>query len=91
MCSSPSQLQAEACRNKLFLARLQVSAAPSTERAADFQLKTRVCVAEAARDYLELPCALIKGALVHLGVECSVTADPSALPACDFTITIKNR
>ncbi|CAK0780027.1 hypothetical protein CVIRNUC_004917 [Coccomyxa viridis] len=47
--------------------------------------------AEAARDYLVLPCALIRGALVHLGVECTVTADPNALPACDFTITIKPR
>jgi len=52
----------------------------------------RICYnAEAARDYLVLPCALIRGALVHLGVDCSVTADPSALPACDFTIAIKNR
>ena len=48
-------------------------------------------LAEAARDYLVLPCALIRGALVHLGVECTVTADPNALPACDFTITIKPR
>ena len=70
---------------------MQVSAAPSAERAGDVRLKTGLCVTEAAQDYLVLPCALIRGALVHLGVECSVTADPSALPACDFTITIKNR
>ncbi|BDA43192.1 Trafficking protein particle complex subunit 6B [Coccomyxa sp. Obi] len=48
-------------------------------------------VAELARDYLVLPCALIRGALVHLGVESTVTADASNLPACDFTINIKSR
>lgn len=48
-------------------------------------------VAELARDYLILPCALIRGALVHLGVESTVTADASNLPACDFTINIKSR
>jgi hypothetical protein len=44
-----------------------------------------------AADYLVLPCALVRGALIHLGVECTVTADASNLPACDFTITIKSR
>ncbi|KAK9829429.1 hypothetical protein WJX72_005815 [[Myrmecia] bisecta] len=44
---------------------------------------------ELAKDYLILPCAIIRGALCHLGVECTVTADATALPACDFTITIK--
>lgn len=48
-------------------------------------------VGELARDYLVLPCALIRGALVHLGVEATVSADASNLPACDFTINIKSR
>ena len=47
--------------------------------------------AELARDYLVLPCAIIRGALTHLGVECTVTADASNLPACDFTVTMKGR
>lgn len=47
--------------------------------------------ADLAAEYLVLPCALIRGALTHLGVECTVTADASNLPACDFTINIKSR
>ena len=44
-----------------------------------------------ARNYLVLPCAIVRGALMHLGVECTVTADASNLPACDFTVNIKSR
>jgi hypothetical protein len=46
---------------------------------------------ELARNYLVLPCAIVRGALMHLGVECTVTADASNLPACDFTVNIKSR
>lgn len=48
-----------------------------------------VSATELAKDYLYLPCAMIRGALCHLGVDCTVTADCSALPTCDFTINIK--
>lgn len=48
-------------------------------------------IGELARDYLVLPCAIVRGALTHLGVECTVTADASGLPACDFTVSIKAR
>ena len=50
-----------------------------------------VSAADLAKDYLYLPCAMIRGALCHLGVECTVTADCTALPACDFTVNIKPR
>lgn len=50
-------------------------------------------VVEIAKDYLHLPCAMIRGALVHMGVECSVTAEAMALEngghSCDFTVSIK--
>ena len=50
---------------------------------------------EVARDYLHLPCAMVRGALVHLGVDCTVTAEAQALEggghSCDFTVTIKPR
>lgn len=49
--------------------------------------------ADIAKDYLYLPCGIIRGALVHLGVDCTVTAEATALPngghSCDFTVTIK--
>ncbi|CAL5221816.1 g4072 [Coccomyxa viridis] len=73
-----------------WLAKLSVDPVPPSSMPQNGSLHMHPA-AEPARDYLVLPCALIRGALVHLGVECSVTADPSALPACDFTITIKNR
>lgn len=48
---------------------------------------------ELAKDYLHLPCGIIRGAMLHLGVDCTVTAEalpgPTATPICDFTITIK--
>lgn len=44
---------------------------------------------EVARAYLVLPCALIRGALTQLGLECVVSADPSNLPVCDFTVIVK--
>lgn len=47
--------------------------------------------AELAKDFLILPCAIIRGALCHLGVDCAVSADCASLPACDFTITLKTR
>lgn len=48
-------------------------------------------VTELAKDFLVLPCAIVRGALCHLGVECSVSAESTALPACDFTINLKMR
>lgn len=47
-----------------------------------------VAAVEAASEYLYLPCAVIHGALQALGVECTVAADASHLPAVDFTIVI---
>lgn len=45
-------------------------------------------VSDAAAEYLYFPCAVIQGALLALGVECTVTADVSRLPSVDFTIVI---
>ena len=42
-----------------------------------------------ASSYLCLPCAMIRGALLELGLDCMVTADCATLPACAFTISIK--
>lgn len=44
-----------------------------------------------AKDFLILPCAIVRGALCHLGVDCAVSADCTVLPACDFTINLKMR
>ncbi|GBF87775.1 trafficking particle complex subunit 6B [Raphidocelis subcapitata] len=44
--------------------------------------------ARAAQPYLHLPCGIIRGALTHLGVNCTVEADARALPSCSFTIKI---
>ena len=44
-----------------------------------------------AKDFLVLPCAIVRGALCHLGVDCAVSADCTVLPACDFTINLKMR
>ncbi|KAF8063037.1 trappc6b [Scenedesmus sp. PABB004] len=45
-------------------------------------------LAAAALPYLELPCGIIRGALTHLGINCTVEADARALPSCSFTIKI---
>lgn len=42
-----------------------------------------------AQDYLHLPCAILRGALTQLGLDCTVSADASHLPQCDFTVIIK--
>ena len=44
---------------------------------------------ELAADYLVLPCAIVRGALAHLGLDCSVSADVSNLPQCDFTVVVR--
>lgn len=41
-----------------------------------------------SKDYLVLPCAIIKGALAKIGLDCTVTADASQLPQCDFTVVV---
>ncbi|KAK9833720.1 hypothetical protein WJX74_003673 [Apatococcus lobatus] len=56
---------------------------------ANDSMPSRPAANEAAQDYLHLPCAIIRGALTHLGLPCTVSADASALPACDFTINIR--
>ncbi|KAG2451664.1 hypothetical protein HYH02_003444 [Chlamydomonas schloesseri] len=47
---------------------------------------------EAARQlalsYLHLPAGIVRGALCHLGVTCTVEADPKQMPSCTFTIRI---
>ena len=49
--------------------------------------------ADLAKDYLHLPCGMIRGALMHLGVDCNVTAEAMGLQngghSCDFTVSIK--
>lgn len=42
----------------------------------------------AAQPYLDLPCGLIRGALTHLGISCTVEGDARGLPSCSFTIKI---
>ncbi|KAL8619665.1 Trafficking protein particle complex subunit 6B [Nucella lapillus] len=44
---------------------------------------------EAAPKYLAFPCGLIRGALCSLGINCIVTAEVSAMPACKFQIQIQ--
>ncbi|KAL4448212.1 hypothetical protein ABPG75_005431 [Micractinium tetrahymenae] len=43
---------------------------------------------ELAADYLILPCAIVRGALSQLGLECNVTADATSLPQVDFTVVL---
>ena len=38
---------------------------------------------------LHFPCGLLRGALAALGVVAVVTAEPGALPACSFTLRVK--
>ncbi|XP_022330105.1 trafficking protein particle complex subunit 6b-like isoform X2 [Crassostrea virginica] len=44
---------------------------------------------ETAPKFLALPCGMIRGALSNLGVNCVVTAEVSAMPACKFQIQIQ--
>lgn len=43
-------------------------------------------VRKLAQLHLHLPCGILRGALVHLGVHCTVEADPKSLPGCSFTV-----
>lgn len=45
---------------------------------------------ETALLHLAFPCGIIRGALLAIGVECSVLAEisVSTLPACSFTVTL---
>ena len=45
-------------------------------------------VKDLALRYTHFPCGLIRGCLASVGVNCSVTADPSSLPACTFHVKI---
>ncbi|XP_069116622.1 trafficking protein particle complex subunit 6B-like [Argopecten irradians] len=44
---------------------------------------------DAAPKYLAFPCGMIRGALSNLGINCVVTAEVSAMPACKFQIQIQ--
>jgi trafficking protein particle complex subunit 6 len=44
-----------------------------------------------SKDFLILPCAIVRGALLHLGLDATVTADATHLPQCDFTVVLKQR
>ncbi|XP_025103462.1 trafficking protein particle complex subunit 6B-like [Pomacea canaliculata] len=44
---------------------------------------------EAAPKYLAFSCGMIRGALSSLGINCIVTAEVSAMPACKFQIQIQ--
>ncbi|XP_064603215.1 trafficking protein particle complex subunit 6b-like [Liolophura sinensis] len=46
---------------------------------------------EEAPKYLALPCGMIRGALSNLGINCLVTAEVSAMPACKFQIQIQRQ
>jgi len=59
-------------------------AAPVQDPAREEALK------KLAISHLHLPCGIIRGALCHLGVVCTVEAEPKALPACAFTIKLAN-
>ncbi len=37
-----------------------------------------------ALSYLHVPCGIVRGALCHLGVVCTVEPDPKALPSCEW-------
>ncbi|XP_059138564.1 trafficking protein particle complex subunit 6B-like [Physella acuta] len=53
------------------------------------QMSTGIQYMESAAQYLAFPCGLIRGALSNLGVNCIVTAQVSAIPACKFQIQIQ--
>lgn len=53
------------------------------------QMSTGKQYMEAAPKYLAFPCGMIRGALSNLGVNCIVTAEVSAMPACKFQIQIQ--
>eukprot|EP00210_Caulerpa_lentillifera_P001564 g1502.t1 len=55
----------------------------SVTNAADMETPEK---ARIIQQYLALPCGLIKGALKHLGVNCSVSGDALNLPMCSFTV-----
>jgi hypothetical protein len=47
---------------------------------------------QSTSDLLRFPCGLIRGALFTLGIDSSVSADiSSALPACSFTVKIRQK
>ena len=48
-----------------------------------------VPLADLAKDFLFLPCALLRGALAQLGLDCIVTADCTNFPAADFTVNVR--
>lgn len=39
-----------------------------------------------ALSYLHVPCGIVRGALCHLGVVCTVEPDPKALPSCECRV-----
>ena len=45
--------------------------------------------ADMAKDILLLPCALLRGALAQLGLDCAVTADCASFPSADFTVNVR--
>ncbi|BFZ07344.1 hypothetical protein BsWGS_10383 [Bradybaena similaris] len=53
------------------------------------QMSTGKQYMESAPKYLAFPCGMIRGALSNLGVNCIVTAEVSAMPACKFQIQIQ--
>lgn len=63
--------------------------ADPVDGASSASAATSPAAVEAAAEHLLLPCALVRGALQALGVDCTVTADPAHLPAVDFTIVIR--
>eukprot|EP00898_Chlorokybus_atmophyticus_P004788 jgi/Chlat1/530/Chrsp103S00998 len=53
------------------------------------QAASAAAAAAAAAPLLFFPCGIVRGALTALGVPCTVSAQVSQLPACEFTVKLK--
>lgn len=63
--------------------------ASSTSSSSPTDLGREESARAAANAHLYLPCGIIRGALLQLGISgCAVEADLKSLPACTFTIRI---
>ncbi|PNH09730.1 Trafficking protein particle complex subunit 6B [Tetrabaena socialis] len=67
---------------------LQRLSPPSALAAAGADPAREEAARQLALSYLHLPCGIVRGALSHLGVACTVEADPKQLPSCTFTVRI---
>lgn len=70
--------------NFRWLSRLPTLASAGEDAAQEAEVR------QTALAHLYLPCGIIRGALIQLGITCNVEADPKAIPACSFTIKISS-